>query len=647
MLSTFTGIEIGKRGLITTTVGLDTVGHNLTNASTEGYSRQRVELQAAPALTIPGLSRPVSPGQVGEGVEVQRIERVRDQILEGRIVAQNNRQGYWDQKDKYLQMVEQVYNEPTDQSVRTLMDKFWDGWQQLSLYPEDMAARQTVLKRGQTLLDGIKAQYHSLDQIRTMLDTEIQVGVAQVNDLTRQIGKLNEEISKAQAAGDNPNDLLDKRDLLVEKLSNYINITVSGKDPDEFNIHTDGYQLVQGRVALPLKLAPDQQNEGFSKIVWADTNQTVHFSGGKLAGFFDLRDNDVRGEIQNLDNMTVNFVDLVNGIHRSGYGLNGQTGVDFFVERPGVLNVQGNFDRDGNGTFDHTYLFRITGTHSLQAQEQVGLRGTITLPGASGPVNIDYYPTDTVHDVMARINNSGAEVVSQLDRNGHLTLKATPSTQTGNPDFVIRHVEDSGQFLVGYAGILSSSGAGGAYDWAHANAVESLRGHAAPAAGAAAAGGGPATAGSSGTAVDFQVAPLLHPAGWMAINEKVLQEPAAIAAGLGKDGRPAAPGDGSAALEIAHLRNRPVMVGQIATFDDYFANSVANIGLKGEQAAQASKTQSLVMKNLTDLRQSISGVNVDEELAQMIKFQHGYDAAARFVTTIDRMLDTIINRMGV
>ncbi len=646
MLSTFTGIEIGKRGLITTTVGLDTVGHNLTNASTEGYSRQRVELQAAEPLTIPGLTRPVTPGQVGEGVEVERIARVRDQILEGRIVAQNNNQGYWEQKDKYLQMVEQVYNEPTDQSVRTLMDKFWDGWQQLSLYPEDVAARQTVLKRGQTLLDGIKAQYQSLDQIRTMVDTEIQVGVSQVNGLTRQIAKLNEEIAKSQAAGDNPNDLLDKRDLLVEKLSNYINITVSGKDPDEFNIHTAGFQLVQGRVALSLKLAPDQNNEGFSKVVWADTNETVHFKGGKIAAFFDLRDKDVRGEIQNLDNMTVNFVDLVNGIHRKGYGLNGQTGLNFFVERPGVLNAQGNFDQSGNGTFDHTYLFRMTGTNALDAQAQVGLRGTITLPGASGSVSVQYYPTDTVHDILARVNNSGAEVVAQLDGDGHLSMKAAPSANTDNPDFVIRHVEDSGQFLVGYAGILQASGAQGAYDWARANAVTSLRGDGGAAFPTPA--GAPGVGNAQGQpAVDYQVAPLLHPAGWMAINEKIRQEPAAIAAGLGKDGRAAEPGDGSAALAIAHLRNQPVMVGQIATFDDYFANSVANIGLKGEQASQALNTQKLVMQNLRNLRESISGVNVDEELAQMIKFQHGYDAAARFVTTIDKMLDTIINRMGV
>jgi flagellar hook-associated protein 1 FlgK len=505
------------------------------------------------------------------------------------------------------------------------MDKFWGGWEQLATNPSDIASRQVVLQRGQTLLDGIKNRYHSLDQIRQMLDTEIQTSVAQVNDLTSQIAKLNDQIVKVKAAGDNPNDLLDKRDQLVEKLSKYMNITINGQDPDEFNIHTGGYQLVQGRVALPLKLVADKNNEGFSKVVWANTNQDVHFRGGKLGAFFNLRDKEIRGEIQNLDNMTINFVDLVNETHRAGYGLNGQTGVNFFVEKPGVLNVQGNFDRNGDGTFDHTYLFRISGGNSLDPQAQIGLKGTITLPGADGPVSIDYNPTDTVHDILARINNSGAEVVARLDRNGALSLKATPSANTQNPDFVIRHIEDSGQFLVGYAGILKASGQAGAYDWGHADAVTALR----------------------ATGVSYQVAPLLHPSGWMAINDKLKQDPGAIAAGFGKDGKPAEAGDGSAALAIAHLRNRPVMVGQIATFDDYFANAVANAGLKSEQAKQAASTQDLVMKDLNDMKQSISGVNIDEELAQMIKFQHGYAAAARFVATVNQMLDTIINRMGV
>jgi flagellar hook-associated protein 1 FlgK len=120
-----------------------------------------------------------------------------------------------------------------------------------------------------------------------------------------------------------------------------------------------------------------------------------------------------------------------------------------------------------------------------------------------------------------------------------------------------------------------------------------------------------------------------------------------VAAGFGENGRSANPGNGEAALAIAALRNTAVMVGQLRTFDDYFADAAGRIGILGEQSGRALETQNLTMKQLRDMRESISGVNMDEELAAMIKYQHGYAAAARFITTVNSLLDTIINRMGV
>ena len=131
------------------------------------------------------------------------------------------------------------------------------------------------------------------------------------------------------------------------------------------------------------------------------------------------------------------------------------------------------------------------------------------------------------------------------------------------------------------------------------------------------------------------------------MNEDLIAEPARVAASTGTAGRPGNPGDGSAALQIAAIRNRPVQVGQIESFDDYFADTVAGVALKGEEAELSLATQNAIMKDLRDTRASISGVNMDEEIAQMIKFQHGYSAAARFISEVDKMLDTIINRMGV
>jgi flagellar hook-associated protein 1 FlgK len=166
MQSTFSGIEIGKRSLFAHSRALSTVGHNLSNASADGYSRQRVQMGATDPIYRPQLNRAETPGQIGQGVDILRIERVRDELLEGRIIANANGEGYWSTRDNYILMMEQVYNEPTELSVRNLMDRFWDSWEELSIYPEQMAARQQVLENGRALSEGIQLRYEGLEQIR-------------------------------------------------------------------------------------------------------------------------------------------------------------------------------------------------------------------------------------------------------------------------------------------------------------------------------------------------------------------------------------------------------------------------------------------------------------------------------------------------
>jgi flagellar hook-associated protein 1 len=625
MQSTFTGIEMGKRSVVAHAKGLSVIGHNLNNAATEGYSRQRVELSAYEPIFIPGLNREERAGQLGQGVIAAQITRAHDSLLEGRIVKQSAGTGYWDVRDSYILMAEQVYNEPGDLSVRSLMDRFWESWQNLSLYPEDRASRLAVLERGESLMDGIHRRYEGLKDIREMLEQDIQVTVDRVNELTTDIAALNREILKVEAVGDNPNDLLDRRDLLVRRLADIVDITVDKRDPDEFMVHTGGMHLVQGGVVTRIAANPDPRNEGYSRVVWEASGEDYMPRNGRLAAMMELRDGDIRQEIQNLDTMTINFVDMVNEIHRDAYGLNGKTGLDFFTEYPFVVNANGNYDRSGDGNFDSTYLYRIHGSNRLDPQQQLGITGTITLSGSSGSVEVNYSPTDTVQELVRRINSSGSEVVAKFDRSGRLSLRGTPAAGIENPDFVIRGVEDSGQFLVGYAGILDQSGPEGAYNWEQADAVLALRG------GADGAG--------------YAVAPLSHPSGWIEINRQVRVEPDSIATGFGENGRPAKPGDSSAAMAIAALRDRDVMVGNLKSFDEYFSSSVARIGLKGEAAQRALATEEAIMKDLNDMRNSISGVNIDEELANMIKFQHGYAAAGRFISVMDQMLDVIINRM--
>ena len=629
MTSTFMGLEIGRRGVQAHQQALAVTGHNLTNVSTEGYSRQRVEMVPFEPIYLPGLNRAETAGQIGQGVIVERIERIRDELMDKRIVAQASLEGYWDVRDRYISEMEQLYLETGSNSVRSKMDRFWDGWQELSQHAADNEFRNTVLQRGKTLIDGIHNHFNGLTRLQTQVDEDIQITVERVNYLTRQIATLNGDIQRIKAMGDNPNDLMDRRDLLVDKLSSIIEVTVTQRDPDEYMVHTSGQILVQGQVPRQFDMRKDVDAEGFAHIFWRDTRDEIVFTSGSLGALLELRDVTIEDELQNLDNMTMNFIDLVNEIHRDAYGANGTTGNNFFSEYPFVTNVNGNYDRSGDGIFDSTYIYRINGQNSLEPQAQPGFEGVITLAGAETNINIPYYSTDTVTDIITRINNSGAEVVARLNRDGRLSLKGTPAGlsegQRTNPDFVIRHVEDSGHFLTGYAGILLESGAEGAFDWAQADAVTVLR----------------------GGAEDYALAPIAHPSGWIEVNPALLKDPSSVAAGFGFNGREANPGNGDAAQAIASIRNSPVMVGRLSTFDDFFADSVGRIGLFGEQSRTQLATENTRMKDLLDRRQQISGVNMDEELSNMIRYQHGYNAAARFITTVNSMLDTIINRMGV
>ena len=623
MGSTFSGIELGKRSIMAHTDAISTAGHNISNANTEGYSRQRVQLKEFDPLYRPELERPERAGMIGQGIDVQSINRVRDEMLDQRITAQQNQESYWDTRSKYYTMIEQIYNEPDEVSVRSNMDKFWESWQELSMNPESQAARQAVVTRGESLTDAIKSKWENLMGVGSLLNSDIDSTVKQVNSYANQIAALNSEIIRSRGMGDNPNDLLDRRDLLVDKLSKLANITTDQRDPDEFMVHLEGKVLVQGGVARNFDLVSLTDNNGYEKLVWADTREDAFVSGGTLGALIELRDVDIRNEIQSLNTMTMNFSDLVNDVHRNAYGANNVTGLDFFTQHSFVENVNGNFDRDGDGNFDHSYIFRFTGTTTLNPQEQIGFEGVMTFSGPSGNVQVPYHPTDTVETVINRINDSNGEVKAYLDRNNNLVLKGTTAQNVENPDFVIRHVEDSGFFLTGYSGILSASGADGAYDFAYADAVNSLAG------------------------AQFAVSPVLNPAGYIEVNNVIKNDVKSVAAAFRDDSGNVNAGDARAAVEIASIRNTKVMIGHERTLDDYFADSVTNVGLKGEQAENNLKSHMAIMNDLRTMRDSISGVNIDEELSDIIKFQHGYNAAAKFVTIWDSLIDTVINRLGV
>ena len=618
MSSAFTGIEIAKRGLLANQTALWVTGHNVSNAETEGYSRQKVTLEVFDPLYVPGLTREQTPGQIGQGVQVEKIKRARDMLLEDRILSEKNGLGYWKSQSDWIRQVELVHNEPTDKSVMHLLDRFWASWQELANNPEETAARETVRENGIALSAHINHNYEALYSIRQNIESAVQGRIEEVNGLASSIAKLNREILRSESVGDNPNDLWDRRDLLVERLSELADIGIGRSDKDEFIVYIGGKHLVQGQHHEKLVLVANPENEGYSDIVWEVDSSPLDVRTGEIRALLDARDVELKGQIDSLDLFAANLTDLVNTVHRRGFGLNLRTGLNFFKENPVSLDQSGNHDFNNDGILDGTAIFRITGKNAVNKDDAVGLSGTLRL---SDGIEVPYAGTDTVSEIITRVNNAGTDIKLFIDADGRLTVKSDESSR------YISHVEDSGDFFAGYAGLLNTSGPAGAFDAGETNGADRIEG-------------------------DFLVTQKPHPASWMAVDDAILGEVESIAAAGGTDltgnGVPDlsdGAGNGDNALRVAGIRFSETMIGESKTVNEFYQTLITKTGLRGQRAETETENRELLVENLENLRKSVSGVNIDEELVNLVKFQHGYQAAARFVTEVNKMLDTLINRI--
>ncbi len=625
MSSSFMGIELGKRSVMSHSRALHTVGHNLANAETEGYSRQRVEMQATQSLTEASLVRDQRPGQIGTGVEVSQVVRYEDMLLEGRIVQKGGDFGFWSTREKWLSRAQAMYNETSGASIRSAMDQFFNSWNELALAPENLEFRHDVATNSQTLMDRMNETFNLLDDMRSDVNTQVVDTVRQINEITGNIATLNEKIVQSEAVGDNPNDLKDSRDRLTRELSELVNVEVEYRDNDEYSLTVDGKTLVQGKQIQLLRAIEDPQNRGLARVIWDHDGSDFTGRGGALAALIEVRDTELRGEIQKLDTMAISFIDQVNEVHSKSFDLQGNTGTLFFEEFDYTNNVRGSFDSNADGELDQSLIFRIAGNNRLQATDQIGVEGMLNLNGSQIP----YQSTDTVEQVINRINTSGSEVVAQLNSEGRLTLRAAAAESLDNQDFVLRHIEDSGEFLVGYAGVLNASGAEGAFDsdW-NVTGEDALNRLAVGEA-------------------NIQVSPLRNPSGWIRVNQNILNDVSQLAAAESVNGVNSGFKNGKSALLIAELNNRGPMVGEKKGYREFFSDLIADMGSKTRHAMDTAETQALYMTQMTNEKAELTSVNMDEELSNMMKYQHAYTAASRFVTTIDEMLDIIINRMGV
>lgn len=278
MRSSFLGIETAKRSLFTQQAALNTTGHNIANANTPGFSRQRVNMTASLPMEVPGLTRSNVPGQLGTGVEFGSITRVRETFLDNQYRNEYTSLGSWKVQSDTLDKLQAIMNEPSDTGIRTVLDKFWNAWAESLQNPENDTARKILRETTIALTNSFNQTSKQLSDLNGDLTSNIDVKASEINTTIRMIASLNSQIAKIEGLGNDANDLRDQRDLLTDQLSGIVNITITNA-PSGYIINMGGTNLVNGGTASPLSSA------GLESAF-----QSGDLNGGEVYGMMISRD---------------------------------------------------------------------------------------------------------------------------------------------------------------------------------------------------------------------------------------------------------------------------------------------------------------------------------------------------------------------
>jgi flagellar hook-associated protein 1 FlgK len=314
MISTFFGLQTALSGILAQQRGLDVTTHNVANANTLGFSRQEAVMVASPAFLYPSVNTGGVPGQIGTGVDVTAYRRIRDAFVDVQLRAQSTRQGNYEARSDGLDQVELALAEPGDTGINSLLNRFWNAWQDVANAPENLATRQALVQAAGALTDGFRSLSSQLATIGSQTAASVTSTIDEVNSIGRQVLALNVQIANATAVGDTPNDLFDQRDLLVDRLAKLGNVSVTTSNLSAIDIVFSGATLVSGTI---------------SSQTLAESDLTS-LSSGKLAGLVGLRDTVLPGYSAQLDAIASALVSKTNAAHATGYDLNGIAGGAFF-----------------------------------------------------------------------------------------------------------------------------------------------------------------------------------------------------------------------------------------------------------------------------------------------------------------------------
>jgi len=552
-------------GLMAFQRSIETTSHNIANVNTEGFSRQRVE-------SVASLPEYTGSGYIGTGVEVTNITRSYDQFISGQLRSSTSAFGEVDGFKSYATQIDNLLADPTT-GMEPAIQSFFNSVNDVANDPSSIAAREVMLIEGDSLTHRFGMISDRFEELKGQVNSDLKSMTDTVNSYTVSIADLNKRIAAdiGRANGQQqPNDLLDERDNILNKLADLVDVSVIPQANGMVSVlMSNGLPLVMDGLASTLGIKandfdPSQLDVTFTDIRGQEQDITDRIKGGKIAGILRFRTEILDPAQQKLGAVAAAIAIDFNAIHGAGYDLDGTLGGEFF---------------------------KFTGVPEVPAIASPTNLGTATVTAAFGANSADLNTSDYLLEL-----NGGVYTLKRLS-------------------------DDSSINLTNTAGVLTASGSDVLPGITLAVSAGALNGD------------------------QFLIRPTYQAASNLAMNITDSRKIAA-ATNLDTDGVTviAGPmeGDNRNALSLANLANSSGMFGGTASFQESYGQIVSKVGGLTHAANISASAQQSLLNRATEARENLSGVNLDEEAANLIKFQQSYQAAAQAISTASTLFDTLI-----
>ncbi|WP_446897247.1 flagellar hook-associated protein FlgK [Clostridium sp. LBM24168] len=614
----FSIFNTSKSGLFSQQTSINVTSHNIANANTDGYSRQRADLVTTTPYTMPSMNSAAVAGQLGTGVTVASIDRIRDTFIDYQYRIENGVNGHFTGRDKYLSQVEGILNEPTDTGLSSLMGKFFDSWQNLNTSPSNNTT--VVAQQALQLTDDMNHTYSQLTDLIKSAQDGIKTDVLEINQMLDQLTQINQQIRDVNVSGNNPNDLMDRRDLLLDQLSEKFGINVDQKSYDGIDVTTTNSSLYgsasdnglapKGADGKALNIVqavkPDDVNVATFSYVSTVTPDTVDENGTGTYRVAYYKKGNMQSDANKVE-ITVNMT--------------AEQASDLLKYRVLWADHNGNaYSVDGDG--------KIQGT-SPSTFEQLSI-----FKPPTGELKGYMSVQDDIQGYQYQLNKLAKSLALSVNAIISQSSEFT-ADDSGSPEGGINNFFVNGDY---------KDKSGTDYTADYENDINASN---------------------------------------ITVNLAIMQDPSKIKTDVKYDSQGnslSTDTDGKRALAVAQLRDTLLNIQNIdengeitsrksfvdaagifkaddtlngvytlvstsggSTLDSYFRGVINTVGTQEQTAKNEMQNGAIQLANYEQSRASISGVSIDEEMTNLIQFQHCYQANAKMISTVDELLDVVVN----